>query len=139
MSKEAGKRVLKAFILTLACVAFDFIYALFGHGVRSAAMDLMFLYPLVGGVLPCAVLGFLGAGAKDRPGFGSFWSAYCAGLATLTVGACLAGVFEIAGTNSNYLLFYTICGWALTAIGAAGTLAGWIAAARLRRRSADKA
>jgi hypothetical protein len=139
MSKAAGKRVLKAFILTLACVAFDFIYALFGHGVRSASMDLMFLYPLAGGLLPCLILGVLGAGSQGKPDFGRFWSVYCAGLATLTIGACLAGVFEIAGTNSNYLIFYTICGWALTSIGAAGIVAGWIASAKGRRRSADKA
>ena len=33
------------------CVLFDRLYALFGHGVYSGWMSLMFLYPLAGSAL----------------------------------------------------------------------------------------
>jgi len=45
------KTIVVYLILSIAAIAVDNIYALFGHGVRSDSMTWMFLYPLIGGTL----------------------------------------------------------------------------------------
>ncbi len=42
---------------------------------------------------------------------------YGSGIATLTVGCCLKGVFEIYGTASPFVIYYFIIGFILSAIG----------------------
>ncbi len=106
-----------AFIVTaLFCLLVTNVYALFGHGVRSRAMDLMLLYPLLGGVLghtPRFGL-FASPGRFRRLGA----SLFASGLAALTVGAMLRGILEIAGTASAYTAGFTAVGWVLTGTGA---------------------
>jgi hypothetical protein len=46
---QLRKTIIVYVVLTAAAVVFDQIYALFGHGVHSSAMSLMFMYPLLGG------------------------------------------------------------------------------------------
>lgn len=98
-------------IAAAACGVFGFAYEQFSHGVYSECMLLFFLIPLLGGALPS----FLLLLARCVPGrtTRSLWA--CA-MATLSVGCCLSGVFEIYGTVSSLLIFY----WA-----AGGGLAVW--------------
>lgn len=105
------KTILVYMILSLTAIAVDNIYALFGHGVRSAFMTWMFLYPLIGGTLLFLMMELLIPEISKAKGYRLFRNTYNSGIATLTVGSFLQGVFEIAGTNSTYtILFYVIGG-----------------------------
>ncbi|MFV0351080.1 MAG: hypothetical protein ACK5JF_02050 [Oscillospiraceae bacterium] len=103
--------------VALFSVLFDNIYALFGHGVRSGAMSFMFLYPLLGGGVVYLLLGLFIPGVTGKRGYRAFYHLYNFGIALLTVKSLLQGIFEMAGTNSNYLIFYTVFGWLFAAAG----------------------
>jgi hypothetical protein len=114
------KTVVVYFAVSILTVAVDKIYALFGHGVSSDAMTFMFRYPLIGGVGFYLITGFLFPSMKSFIGYRPAYNIYNSGIALLTVGSFLQGIFEIAGTNSPFLDYYYIAGW--TFIGAALTL-----------------
>ena len=121
MNKEGAKCLRKTAIVYLLiaaiCIAVTNIYALFGHGVRSGAMDFMFLYPLLGGTLVYFLLFLLFPTVCLRPFYRITANLYNCGIATLTSGAMLKGIFDIAGTASRYVLFFEVLGWALIASG----------------------
>lgn len=93
------------------------IYSLFGHGVRSAAMTWMFLYPLLGGSLIYLLIDLLVPAVKARPAYRLFCNLYNAGIAALTAGSFLKGILEIAGASSPYLPWFFGAGWLLVAAG----------------------
>lgn len=109
------------------CVLFDRLYALFGHGVYSGWMSLMFLYPLAGSALVFALLWAFMPAADATPHYRMFYNLYNSGIATLTLGGLLRGIFEIAGTSSPYTLLYGLTGGVLATVGAAGF---WVSAVR---------
>lgn len=96
--------------LSALCILFDKLYALFGHGVTSDAMTLMFLYPLLGGALPFFLLRFV-PNAGHIKGYRFFYNCINAGIALLIVASIQTGVFEIAGTSSPYTVLFVIAGW----------------------------
>jgi hypothetical protein len=106
---------------SLFCVIFTHIYALFGHGVRSPAMDLMFLYPLAGGALPFFVLGRFFPRFAKRRFFRPGCNLYNSGIAALTAGALLRGILEIAGTGSRWIGLFFAAG-AIMVLGGAGLM-----------------
>ncbi|MDR1692595.1 MAG: hypothetical protein LBR72_04490 [Oscillospiraceae bacterium] len=112
-SKGAVKTPLIWLGAALGCVVITNVYALFGHGVRSDAMDGMFLYPLLGGTAVYLLTGFALKKAAVRPGS----TIYNAGIATLTAGGMLRGILEIAGTGSAYGTVFTAVGWGLAGLG----------------------
>lgn len=116
-NRSVRKTVLIYLAVTIGCVVFDRIYAIFGHGVYSAAMSLMFLYPLLGGVLPFMLLGLLLPQADQARLYRFSANAYHSGIATLTIGSLLTGILQIAGTASPYLIGYSVTGWSLLVIG----------------------
>ncbi len=73
------------------------VYDRFSHGVRSFYMTFLWLWPLVFGVLPCAL--FAGRRGLLHPGqlAVNLWNS---GVAALCVSSLLRGIFEIAGTAS---------------------------------------
>lgn len=83
---------------------FALVYAQFSHGVHSVFMTYMFAILLVGGVIPALVLHL--AKAKPIPRFAR--QAWALALASLCMGSCLCGIFEIAGTGSVYLVVYPV-------------------------------
>ena len=99
-------------IAAAACGVFGFAYEQFSHGVYSECMLLFFLIPLLGGALPS----FLLLSAKRAPGRTTRCLWACA-MATLSVGCCLSGVFEIYGTVSSLLVFYWVAGGGLAVCG----------------------
>lgn len=111
------KTTLSYLAIAVACIVIDRIYSLFGHGVYSAAMSLMFLIPLLGGSLLYALLGLLVPQADQVRHYRLAYNAYNSGIATLTIGSLLKGVFDIAGTSSAYLLTFNLGGWILLLIG----------------------
>lgn len=96
--------------VTVFTVVASSIYAQFAHGVSSAAMTYMFLYPLVGGVIPALVLWALALRGAGVPRSRVAFNLYNAGLATLTVASFLQGVLEIAGTASAYTVMIRLLG-----------------------------
>jgi hypothetical protein len=100
-------------IVYLAVVLFsitvNYIYSLFGHGESSGFMTWMFLYPLIGGILLFIISGLLPK-LTNKEGYRIFYNLYNAGIATLTVGSFMKGIFDIAGTSSRYVLAFYITG-----------------------------
>ncbi len=113
LDKSVFRHMCRFFSAAVFCLIFSVIYESFSHGVHSVHMIGMFLYPLVGGI-PYAVMLI-----QDAPGPNSRASSlYGAGIAALTVGSGVSGIFEIYGTTSSYVAPYWMVGILLTASGA---------------------
>ena len=122
--KSLRRRTVKAAIAYLAvsafCVLFDAVYARFGHGVRSAYMDFMFLYPLLGGALP---FGLLAAACTRMPNGGHsrfFFNCLNSGIAALTTASLLHGICAIAGTQAPQAAVMAAAGWGMALTGMTG-------------------
>ncbi len=98
-------------IFTVFCAVFGFVYELFSHDVFSPFMGLLFLFPLLLGTLPFYLLGLFQA--SKLPGVLSRYS-YHSGIATLTLGSLLTGVFDIYGSTAPLVCVYWIVGSVLT-------------------------
>ena len=101
--------------ISVFCIIFFLVYNQFSHGVHSPFMTWLFGWPLVFGVIPCLVLD------KCRrfhsPGRISF-NVWNSGVAALTVSSLLRGIFEIAGTGSDYQEWLMAAGGIMVAAGA---------------------
>lgn len=105
-------RVVYAYALAaLALVLANALYAQFSHGVRSDAMAWAFLYPLLGGFLPFALLLMLYPAIAGIGTYRLCVNLHGAGIATLAASAFLRGVMEIAGTTSPYPSALALIGW----------------------------
>ncbi|MCA9919380.1 MAG: hypothetical protein KC445_15580 [Anaerolineales bacterium] len=105
-------KTVKIYIFTtLFCVVFNYVYSLFGHGVSSPFMSYAFAFGLVLGVAGFITLGWLNV--ENRTAF----NLYNAGIATLTVGSLLQGIFDIAGADASYPVYYFLVGTVLVAVG----------------------
>ena len=109
-------------VVSAFCIAVNKIYAIFGHGVHSASMSYMFLYPLVGGTLIYLLLQLISPGSYKIKHFRVLYNLYNSGIATLAVGSMLKGIFEIAGTASGYTVLYFIIGYVMLV----GAITGFI-------------
>lgn len=98
---------------TLLCAVFSAVYETFSHDVISLWMVLLFLFPLLGGVLPAVV--FLKRNRAPQAMPLALWRS---GVAALGMGSCIRGVLEIYGTTSAYQSVYWIAGGGLLAAGA---------------------
>lgn len=101
-------------IATGFCFLFAVIYNQFGHGVKSVYMTYMFLCPLILGMMFYGIVLFI---PKSRDMSRFTFNLYNSGIATLTIGSMLKGIFEIAGTASKLVNVYGILGSILMAIG----------------------
>lgn len=115
--KKILKTVLVYLILSVLAVVVDNVYALFGHGVRSASMSLMFLYLLLGGALGYFLLWLIAPGVYLSKWYRLGYNLYNSGIAALTVGGFFKGILDIAGTESDYTRMFSILGWGMTAAG----------------------
>lgn len=84
--------------ITLFTLIFSLIYEYFSFGVISLNMLLAFLYPLLLGLLPSALLN------KDLGRF------YNDGILLLLFASILNGIFDIYGTDSYYPKYLIILG-----------------------------
>lgn len=84
--------------ITLFCILFSSVYECFSFGVISLNMILLFMYPLLLGVIPCLIL------KKDMGRF------YNDGVLLLTLASMLNGIFDIYGTNSSYPAYMIVLG-----------------------------
>lgn len=104
-------------IMSAAAVVVDKVYGIYSHGVDSAAMTWMFLYPLIGGALYCFIIGKLFPRITHSTSCRVFLNLHNSGIAALTIASLLKGVFEIAGTSSSHLVYYNAAGWGFLAAG----------------------
>ena len=101
--------------VVLFCGLFSAVYEHYSHGVYSNFMVYLFAFPLVGGTIPCALLGLLpNTVCPSRLSM----RIYNSGLAALTVGSCVKGVLDIYGTSSGYMSVYWVAGALFMALGA---------------------
>ncbi len=112
-----NKRVIPYSFVTLFCILFSFIYAQFSHGVSSPHMTYLFLYPLLLGVAVGLLLF-----TYEKPKIEHFWQShfYHTGVVALMLGSILRGVFDIAGTASNYQIALTAGGAGMLFCGVIG-------------------
>jgi len=129
-SRQALKTMLVYLSVSGFCVFFNAVYSLYGHGVSSAAMSLMFLYPLLGGALGFGLVWLTVPAADGLRHYRAVYNLYNSGLATLILGSALQGVLEIAGTTSPYIALYRIAGGVLAGVGLLGF---WRSVHRRRR------
>ena len=113
---RAARRYLVA---AIGCVAFALVYAQFSHGVYSPFMTFMFAIPLVG-VLGSLVMYLANANPLPR----ASRQACALALASLTTASCLRGIFEIAGTDSPYLIAYIVAAALFAVVAVAKALQG---------------
>lgn len=125
---RARSPVRKTFLAYLAvsalCAGFGYGYSLFGHGVYSASMSLMFAYPLLAGALVFLLLSVFIPAANTVRRYRVWLNLYNSGVAALTAGSLLRGILEIAGTTSPYTVCFPAAGWLMTGIAALGFLYG---------------
>lgn len=107
--------------MTLFCLLFFLVYDRFSHGVRSPYMTWLFLWPLVLGLLPSLVMGLFPQIPRQKRLSADL---YHPGVAAVTVSSLLRGVFEIAGTASDYQTWLMLFGGVLLACGAAAYIMG---------------
>ncbi len=116
-------------------VAVNYIYGLFGHGVRSAAMTWMFLYPLLGGTLLFGLLDPFLPQPRRVSCYRLCFNLYNSGIAALTAAAFLQGIVEIAGTGTPFTAIMYGAGWTLVASAAALLLIRGLPQVRRERRN----
>lgn len=110
-SKEKDKSarwVLLYLGVTVFSLVFFLVYERFSHGVRSPYMTWLFAWPMVFGFLPALV--YWRFRVIPRQGRLSA-NLYHSGVAALTVSSMLRGIFEIAGTYSDYHEWLRYAGW----------------------------
>ncbi|MBG0788307.1 MAG: hypothetical protein H0S79_24725 [Anaerolineaceae bacterium] len=108
---KSKKTVITYLVITLFCVAFNYLYSLFGHGVSSPFMSYAFVFSFILGVVGYVIIGRLNL--ENRLAF----NLYNAGIATLTVGSLLRGILDIAGADSTYPIYYFVVGTLFVLIG----------------------
>ena len=110
--KNTGKKYLA---LTIFCIVFAVVYESMSHGVYSNYMILAFLFPLIGGVVPCVALLAL----KSEVYIPEFSEVlYHSGVITLMIGSIFEGVLYIYGTTNSLSRVFWAMGGTLAAVGA---------------------
>jgi hypothetical protein len=115
--KQLSKTIFVYLALSALALVVDKVYDMFGHGVDSHAMTFMYLYPLLGGMVFYSIVALLFSKVINFTGYRLFYNIYNSGIATLTFASFLRGVFEIAGTNSDYLMYFYMVGGIFISVG----------------------
>lgn len=116
INRSIIKSIVVYFCIAIFTLIFAKVYSIFSHGVYSKYMDLMFLYPLIGGAF-IHVLLLLFTININYMKYRIYFNIYNSGIALLTVGSLLHGILEIAGTSSEYIVYYSILGWIAVSVG----------------------
>ncbi len=115
--KKIMKTALVYLALSLIAIVINDVYGLFGHGVHSASMTWMFLYPLLGGAVLYLLIFLLVPDIARFVAYRMFYNIYNSGIATLSLGSFLKGIFDIAGTSSVYIAVFYAIGELFVALG----------------------
>ena len=90
-------------VTTIVTLVVGTVYEFFSHQVYSPFMYLLFMIPLVLGVVPNLVAKMTGKTFLESE---DAQAAYKMGILTLIFGSFLKGVFDIYGTSSVYPTLY---------------------------------
>ena len=108
--------------ITVFCGIFGTVYEYYSHGVYSIYMQLMFLFPLMGGIIPNVLQLIIPRIPKANATVKKLWNC---GVATLTIGSAMTGVFEIYGGSVPLLISgYWLAGVLLAGIAVIRYLSG---------------
>ena len=94
-------------VTTIVTLVVGTVYEFFSHQVYSPFMYLLFMIPLVLGVVPNLVAKMTGKTFLESE---DAQAAYKMGILTLIFGSFLKGVFDIYGTSSVYPTLYLLVG-----------------------------
>lgn len=94
---------------TLFCVLFHVVYIRFSYGEDSPFLRGMFLCPLLGGVVPAAVLLPMSTRLHLRLSRAAF-NLWNSGVATLAFGCLVRAVVNISGRFTDYDKVYWVAG-----------------------------
>ncbi len=106
MDKKYNRSIKNYGIAGVLCLVFAFGYELFSHQVYSVYMICSPVFPFLGGMFIMLLLKKVKA---PFPGDGAR-RAYAWGIATLTIGSIMNGVFEIYGSESELTSYYWLAG-----------------------------
>lgn len=107
--------------VSVLCIVFNLIYERFSYGEYSVFMRNMFLFPLLGGMLPAIALQLTGKRVYvNRVSF-NLWNA---GIAVLVSGCLIRGIISISGRFTEYDKWYWLAGGGMLVLAAARGLAG---------------
>ena len=113
-SGNTARRTLKIYAgITVFCVVVFLVYDQFSHGVRSPYMTWLFVWPLVFG---CGSSLIRIAASLPDPDLLTK-DVFHTGVMAMTLSSLLRGIFEIAGTASDYQKILMGAGIALAAAG----------------------
>lgn len=93
------KKSTKYFVCSFICLVISFIYSKYSHGVSSIYMTYLFVIPLIGGIINSFI-----------KGNNIFNNTFPSSILTFSIYSLLMGIFEIAGTDSNYMVILIILG-----------------------------
>ena len=94
-------------VTTIVTLVVGTVYEFFSHQVYSPFMYLLFMIPLVLGVMPNLAAKMTGKTFLESE---DAQAAYKMGILTLIFGSFLKGVFDIYGTSSVYPTLYLLVG-----------------------------
>ena len=103
---QARREFIFYLAIAVLLLAFDRTYAIFSHGVSSLSMTLMFLPVLVGGILWVGLRWLIKARLWGHRLYRMFSFLYHSSVALLVNGMLVAGILEIGGTNSNFIMLF---------------------------------
>lgn len=106
---DTKKSIISYFIVTIFLILLNYIYSIFSHNVSSNYMTYMFIYPLVTGIL-VSIFILINKNISKLKSFYIGKSILNYGIAIMVFRSFMKGVFEIAGTDSNYLTYYSYMG-----------------------------
>lgn len=112
MYKSTVKRRIFLWIgISLFCFIFFLIYDRFSHDVGSPYMTFLFAWPLILGCLPNIIIYIIFLMGSIKVRISKFTdNAYVSGIASVTSGSLLKGIFDIAGTSSVYQVWLMYMG-----------------------------
>lgn len=106
---DTKKSIISYFIVTIFLILLNYIYSIFSHNVSSNYMTYMFIYPLVTGIL-VSIFILINKNISKLKSFYIGKSILNYGIAIMVFRSFMKGIFEIAGTDSNYLIYYFYMG-----------------------------
>lgn len=120
MGRNVKSAMIYLFTAAFAFI-FDRVYSIFSHGVFSKDMFSMWIFLVCFGTIFYFILALVCKKMKHQPRRFAM-NLYNSGTAIFVTGMLLHGIFEIAGTSSDFILYYKITGILLMTIGVIFTL-----------------
>lgn len=107
MDVAIRKKRMKSFLISsVVSLVVGVVYEVFSHGVYSPFMYMMWVIPILLGVVPIMVSKICNRELLDDLGF----AVYFTGVVSLMIASFFKGVLEIYGTDSKLVYVFVIVG-----------------------------